>query len=416
MVTLKFLCLLFVSAVFADRATYHNYQVHRVVPENQEQLKVLKELEDDPNGLSFWVGPSRIQKAVDIMVPSHMLPRFNEILASLSLKSEVYISNVQHLIDTERPKVRPRADFGWTDYYTLDEIYAWLDSLVEKYPGVVTPIVGGESYEGRQIRGVKVSYKTGNPGVALEGGIHAREWISSATATYILNKLLTSEDPVIKDLAQSFDYYVFPVTNPDGYVYTHTTDRTWRKTRSQSNSACYGADPNRNWDFHWMEAGASSSPCSDSYAGASPFSEIETRTLANYLRSISDTLLVYLDFHSYSQLLMFPYGHSQDHVSNYDVLYPLGLEAAAALAKNNGTRYEVGSIYDAIYPASGGSIDWVRGVLDTPYSYVWELRDTGRYGFLLPASQIIDTAEETLSSAVVILSHAKSNLRVNKKQ
>jgi Predicted carboxypeptidase len=41
--------------------------------------------------------------------------------------------------------------------------------------------------------------------------------------TYILNKLLTSEDPVIQDLARSFDYYVFPNVNPDGYVYTHTT-------------------------------------------------------------------------------------------------------------------------------------------------------------------------------------------------
>lgn len=45
--------------------------------------------------LSFWVGPSRIQKAVDIMIPPHMLPRFNDILASINLKSEVYISNVQ---------------------------------------------------------------------------------------------------------------------------------------------------------------------------------------------------------------------------------------------------------------------------------------------------------------------------------
>jgi hypothetical protein len=68
------------------------------------------------------------------------------------------------------------------------------------------------------------------------------------------------------------------------------------------------------------EAGASSSPCSESYAGTSPFSEIETGTLADYIASISDTLLVYLDFHSYSQLLMFPYGHSQEHVSNYDEL------------------------------------------------------------------------------------------------
>jgi hypothetical protein len=66
--------------------------------------------------------------------------------------------------------------------------------------------------------------------------------------------------------------------------------------------------------------------------------------------------------------------------------------------------------------ASGGSIDWVRGVLDAPYTYVWELRDTGSYGFLLPADQIIDTAEETLNSAVVILSHAKNSVHGSKKQ
>jgi hypothetical protein len=61
-------------------------------------------------------------------------------------------------------------------------------------------------------------------------------------------------------------------------------------------------------------------------------------------------------------------------------------------------------------PTSGVSMDWVRGIFNTPYTYTWELRDTGRYGFLLPASQIIDTAEETLNSVVVILQHAKDNL------
>jgi len=409
---LRFLCLLVLSTVIADRATYHNYQVRRVVPENQEQLKALQDLETEPNGLQFWVGPSRIQRAVDIMVPPHMLPFFAEIVEDLNLKFEVYISNVQHLIDTERPKVRPKADFGWADYYTLQEVYDWLDSLVETYPGVVTSVVGGSSYEGQEIKGVKVSFKAGNPVVIFEGGIHAREWIAPATVTYILNKLLTSDDPVIQDLARSFDYYVFPIVNPDGYVYTHTTDRMWRKTRRPvANSLCYGADPNRNWDFHWMEAGASNDPCSDSFAGEFPFSENETRSLAEYFRGISDKLVAYLDFHSFSQLLMFPYGHSPEHVSNYDELLALGLEAANALAKNNGTQYAVGSIYEAVYPASGGSIDWVRGTFDTPYPYVWELRDTGRYGFLLPANQIIDTAEETLNSVIVILQHAKTRLQ-----
>jgi hypothetical protein len=50
------------------------------------------------------------------------------------------------------------------------QIYAWLDSLVDNYPEVVTPITVGRSYEGRQIRGVKVSFKEGNRGVVLEGG------------------------------------------------------------------------------------------------------------------------------------------------------------------------------------------------------------------------------------------------------
>jgi carboxypeptidase A4 len=60
-------------------------------------------------------------------------------------------------------------------------------------------------------------------------------------------------------------------------------------------------------------------------------------------------------------------------------------------------------------PTSGVSIDWVRGIFNTTYTYAWELRDTGTYGFLLPASQIIDTAEETFNSVVVILQHAKDN-------
>jgi hypothetical protein len=50
------------------------------------------------------------------------------------------------------------------------QIYAWLDSLVDNYPEVVTPIAVGRTYEGRQIRGVKLSFREGNRGVVLEGG------------------------------------------------------------------------------------------------------------------------------------------------------------------------------------------------------------------------------------------------------
>jgi hypothetical protein len=50
---LRFVCLLVLSTVIADRATYHNYQVRRVYPENQEQIEVLRELEKNPNGVSW---------------------------------------------------------------------------------------------------------------------------------------------------------------------------------------------------------------------------------------------------------------------------------------------------------------------------------------------------------------------------
>lgn len=153
---------------------------------------------------------------------------------------------------------RPRAALSWEIYHTLDEIYAWLDTLVEEYPTLLTPIVGGSSYEGRQIRGVKLSYPNipNKPGVFLEANIHAREWITSATATYFLNQFLTSEDPAIMEIAQNYEWYIFPVVNPDGFVYSHTTDRQWRKTRSQHSILCRGADPNRNWGFNFMREGA----------------------------------------------------------------------------------------------------------------------------------------------------------------
>ena len=37
-----------------------------------------------------------------------------------------------------------------------------------------------------------------------------------------------------------------------GFIFV--VDRLWRKTRSKtSNPNCFGADPNRNWDYQWCE-------------------------------------------------------------------------------------------------------------------------------------------------------------------
>lgn len=110
---------------------------------------------------------------------------------------------------------------SWSDYYTLDDINAWLDDLVAAHRNVVTSIVGGMSYERREIKGIKISHGSGRRAIFLEGGIHAREWISPATICYMTHQLLTSDDAWIKAAAEDYDWYIFPVTNPDGYVFSH---------------------------------------------------------------------------------------------------------------------------------------------------------------------------------------------------
>ena len=85
-------------------------------------------------------------------------------------------------------------------------------------------INAGKTYQGRTIKGVKLSFgSSAKPGVFIEGGIHAREWISPATVTYLINEFLTSKDTAVRQLAESHDWYIVPSFNPDGYVYTHTT-------------------------------------------------------------------------------------------------------------------------------------------------------------------------------------------------
>lgn len=158
------------------------------------------------------------------MVPPHRLQEFHDQMSVIGAHYTTYIEDIQTLVDSENgpnPLVRS-GSFGWTQYHTLEEIYDWLDSLAAAYPGIVEVVVGGSSYEGREIKGVKISFAANNPGIFIEGGIHAREWISPATVTYIINEILTSTDADIRELAESHDWYIFPSFNPDGYVHTYS--------------------------------------------------------------------------------------------------------------------------------------------------------------------------------------------------
>ncbi|KAJ8681685.1 hypothetical protein QAD02_017477 [Eretmocerus hayati] len=404
-------------AVFAasEKASFQNYKVFRVTPENDQQLELLRQLEN-LQGYSFWREPSQLSLSSDVMVAPAQLPEFLDLLNSTGLAYETYISDVQRLIDEENPPedatstLRAVENFGWNRYHSLEDMYVWMDSLARSYPAKVSLIVGGKTYQGREIRGVKLSFggaRVERPGIFIEGGIHAREWISPATVTYLIDRLVRSENSEVRRLAEAYDWYIIPSFNPDGYVYSQTSNRMWRKTVSKGNYFCKGTDANRNWNYNWNGGGASRNPCAEDYGGSTVFSEIETRTLSQYIKSIGDKLFAYISFHSYSQLLIIPYCDTKKHIGNYNQTYAIGRKALDALSAIHGTRYKIGNAYETVgYFASGSSSDWVKSTFKLPLVYTYELRDTGRNGFILPASQIIPNAEEVLASLIAMFSEA----------
>lgn len=100
----------------------------------------------------------------------------------------------------------------------------------------------------------------------------------------------------------------------------------WRKTRTRYNVFCYGADPNRNWAYQWMNGGASQNPCSDIYAGPRPFSEPSVDVMKDFIASVAENMVAYIDFHSFSQMLLLPFGHTTDHLMNYDAMVRAGFQ------------------------------------------------------------------------------------------
>lgn len=285
----------------------------------------------------------------------------------------------------------------------METIYAWIDKLAEKYGDVITKVDAGLSYEGVPLKGVKLSYKSGNKLIFIESGIHARERIAPATATFILNQLLTSNDSQVRDIAENFDWIIFPSINPDGYKYTFKEDRLWRKTRTPHGN-CFGVDLNRNWNYKWNTIGEDSDPCGINYPGPYPFSEKESRQILNFLKT--QQIQVYLSLHSAAQLILFPYAASNERPHNFDDLNAIGRSAATAISNRYGTYYSYGNARDTIYPAAGTSIDYVYSQLRIPIVFVFELRRD--HIQILPANEIIPTGLETLDAFVALLNEAKA--------
>merc|ERR1712012_348705 len=382
--------------------SYHGHSVLRTETLSVSKSQLLRDYHVETN-LDFWREAAPGQSA-DVMVPTRMMNTVTDWLKTHNIQFEVMVEDVQSLIEETKPKnasSRSGGKMDWNDYYPHEDLNAFIQGLADAND-FASIINIGQSYEGRDMNVLAITKAgPGKPNVFIEAGIHAREWISPAVATFIFRELVedNAEHPEYLD---NINWYFIPSANPDGYAYTFETDRLWRKTRSPQ-GGCYGVDPNRNWDFHWGETGVSSNPCTEIYLGEEPFSEVEMRNIRDFVQTLDPVPVLSQCFHSYSQLWLWPYGYDYGaYPENREELEQLSIDACDALYQVHGTIFDPINSAD-LYPASGAADDWYKGVLGSRFAFTVELRDTGAYGFVLPKEQIIPSGEEMWAAMEVVI-------------
>ncbi|XP_023248305.1 carboxypeptidase B-like [Copidosoma floridanum] len=450
-------CCLAVAAadIAKDRLTYDGAQLWRIdlqAGDKNDYIDYLQKRGD----LSLWTGNDT---SMDVLVLPDVIPRVSRFLHKQNINYDVVIGDLQQAIDHENPvqseeffeqlegrnaryawwkttlqvtgmrkkytycsycppryPVANSLDAGggggdrpwqwkghrmeWTSYHRLEDIHGYLDYLANTYPHICSVMTIGKSVEGRPLKVLRISKGIENAtAIWIDGGIHAREWISPAAVTYVIDYLVEHSEQL------EVDYYILPVVNPDGYEYTFRGDRLWRKNRARTEkgSSCIGVDLNRNFGYRWGGLGTSKQPCRETYAGTGPFSEPETNAIRNFFDISAANFKAYLSFHSYGQFILYCWGYDRVVPPDYKDLDNVGRSMAAAMrAAGSNTEYTVGNSATTLYPAAGGSDDWAKGLANIKYAYTIELRDKGKYGFILPAMYIKPTALEALAAVQVV--------------
>ncbi|EFA01360.1 carboxypeptidase B [Tribolium castaneum] len=392
--------------------SYEGFKVYKVLPKTELQNAYLQELESSPD-FDFWSKLNKVGAPVVIMVAPNVQKAFESYLTRHEIEFELTIENVERTIQAEKSyhttrQARKSTGITFDHYLRHDEINAYLTQLAQTNPSLVTVETIGQSYQNRSMNLIRISSGTTNPPkpvIFIDAGIHAREWIAPALALYVINQLV--ENPENSNLSKDIDWIILPSVNPDGYEYTWTTNRLWRKTISPG-LVCDGCDANRNFDFHWMESGASNWECSDTYAGKKAFSEIETQNLKNYLLK-TPNIEAYITLHSYGQYLLYPWGYIDKLCDNWKELDQLGHDMDKAISAVNGTTYTIGGSTATLYAAAGASDDWSMGVRNVSIVYTWELPGGGTYGFDLPPERIEGVVKESFEGVKVLANFVAKN-------
>jgi carboxypeptidase T len=284
---------------------------------------------------------------------------------------------------------------GFACYRTVEETFAAAEAIVAEHPTLAAWSDIGDSWE-KWTAGGQPGYdlmvlrltNSGIPGpkpkLFAMASIHAREYAPAELLVRFAEHLV-SHYAVDADVTWLLDYHEIHLllqANPDGRKWAET-GLYWRKNTDNNHCAdtdWRGVDLNRNFDFQWGCCGGSSfERCSEVYRGPAAASEPETKAVQDYLRAhFPDrrepelsaaapitTSGVFLDIHSYSELVLWPWGSIEAPAPNGRALQTLGRKFAFF----NKYRPQQAS---ELYPADGTSDGFAYGELGLA-SYTFEL-------------------------------------------
>ncbi len=315
-------------------------------------------------------------------------------------------------------------------YHNYAEMTSEIATLVSGHAALASRSSIGQSFENRDLPVIKISDNVGTdedePEVLFTAHQHAREHLTVEMALYLMHLLLDNygTDARVTNLVDSREIWIVPDVNPDGGEYDIATGsyRSWRKNRQpNAGTSAVGTDPNRNWGYQWGCCGGSSgNPSSETYRGATPFSAPEVNNVANFVRSRNlngrQQISVGVDFHTYSELVLWPYGYTSANgdsrmtADQYNVFATIGQQ----MASTNGYKPEQAS---DLYIADGAIDDWAwaeQGIFD----YTFEMYPTSSLngGFYPPASVITRETTRNREAVLRLMEYADCPYRAIGKQ
>ncbi|HEX8087400.1 MAG TPA: M14 family metallopeptidase, partial [Blastocatellia bacterium] len=337
-------------------------------------------------------------------------------------------------------EIRPALANG--RFHSYEETVAEFKSLATSRPDLARYVRLGPSYEGREIFALKISKDASvddstKSDVLITGCHHAREWISVESPVYFANRLVNSYamDDSIKYLVDHLQIWIVPIMNPDGLTFSQGSpndgmdiQRMWRKNRRPINAggcvSSTGVDLNRNYNFQWRlrndnpcsdycspnknclsdDVGASDDLNSEIYRGPQAESEPEVRAIKNLTNDPNRHFLAQLDYHNYSQLILYPWSYQQFPAPDSATLSGLAERMSDEIHAVSGKFYKPEQSID-LYATTGSSTDYAYGVNHVAVPLVVEMRPNC-CDFKVAESEIAETNEENWSGARAVLNWA----------